>query len=97
MHRDRWEWGSLAFSSEGKDLQSRAKAGLIDVGEEISVRAAIRLLCRRSTVSGARHDSAARIGTVVDRKQLVTYLCTCRQWTSILLGSPLVGVKRFVP
>ena len=84
----------LSFKQSGKDLQRRAKAGLIDVGEEMSLGAAIRLLCGRRTVSGERHDSAARIGTGVDRKQLVTHLCTCRQWISILLRSPLVGVNR---
>ena len=85
------------MSKAGKDLQRRAEAGLIDAGEEMSLRAAIRLLCGRRTVSGGRHDSVARIGTGVDRKQLVTYLCTCRQWTSILLRSPLVGVNRSAP
>ena len=85
VHRARWELGALAVSSVGKDLQRQAEAGLMDVGEEMSLRAAIRLLCGRSTVSGGRHDSAARIGTGVDLKQLVTHLCTCRQWTSILL------------
>ena len=97
VHRARWESGALALSRVGKDLQRRAEAGLIEVGEEISRRAAIRLLCGRRTVSATRYDSAARIGTGVDRKQLVTYLCTCRQWTSILLRSPLVGVNRSAP
>ena len=82
------------MSRAGKDLQRRAEAGLIGVGEEMSLTAAIRLLCRRRTESGGRQDSAARIGTGVDRKQLVTHLCTCRQWTSILLRSYLVGVNR---
>ena len=94
VHRARWESGALVLSRVGKDLQRRAEVGLIDVGKEISLRAAIRLWCGRRIVSGGRHDSAARIGTGVDRKQLVTYLCTCRQWTSILLRSPLVGVNR---
>ena len=87
----------MALGRVGKHLQRRAEAGVIDVGEEMSLRAAIRLLCGRRTVSGGRHDSTARIGTGVDRKQLVTYLCTCRQWTSILSRSPLVGVNRSVP
>ena len=83
VHRARWESGALALSRVGIDLQRRAEARLIEVREEMSLRAAIRLLCGRRTVSGGRHDSAARIRTGVDRKQLVTHLCTCRQWTSI--------------
>ena len=79
VHRARLESGALVFSSVGKDLQRRAEAGLIDVWEEMSLRAAIRLLCGRSTVSGERHDSAVRIGTRVDQKQLVIHLCTCHQ------------------
>ena len=85
------------MSKAGKDLQRRAEAGLIDVGEKKRLRAAIYLLCGRRTESGGRHNTAARIGTGVDRKQLVTHLCTCRQWTSILLRSPLVGVYRSAP
>ena len=85
VHRARWESGALVLSSVGKDLQRHAEAGLIDVGEEMSLGAAIRLLCGRSTMSGGRHDTAARISTGVDRKQLETHLCTCSQWTSILL------------
>ena len=84
-HRARWESGALVLSSGGSDLNRRAEAGLIDLGEEMSLSAAIRLLCGRSTVSGGRHNSAARIGTGVDWKQLVTLLCSCRQWNSILL------------
>ena len=76
VHRAGWESGALALSRAGKDLLRRAKAGLMDVGEELSLRAAIRLLCGRSTVSGGSHDSVARIGTGVDRKQLVTHLST---------------------
>ena len=97
MHRAQGEWGALVLSREGKDLQRGAEAGLMDVGEEMSLRAGIRLLCGRRTVTGGRQDSAARIGTGVDRKQLVTHLCTCRQWISILLRSPLVGVNRSAP
>ena len=97
VHRAQCESGALVLSSAGTDLQRRAVAGLIDVGEEMSRRAAIHLLCGRSTMRGARHDCAARIGIGVDRKQLVTYLCTCRQWTSILLRSPLVGVTMSAP
>ena len=97
VYRARGESGALALSRVGKDLQRRAEAGFIDVREEISLRAAIRLLCGRRTARGGRHDSAARIGVAVDRKQLVTHLCTCRQWTSILLRSPLVGVNRSAP
>ena len=97
VHRAQWELDALVLSSAGKALQRRAEKGLIDVGDEMSLRAAIRLLCGRSTVSGGRHDSATRIGTGVDRKQLVTHLCTCRQSTSILLRSPLVGVNRLAP
>ena len=67
------------------------------VREEMSPRAAIHLLCGRRTLSGGRYDSAARIGMEVDRKQLVIHLCTCHQWTSILLSSPLVGVNRSAP
>ena len=74
VHKNRWESGALSFSSEGKDLQRRAEAGLMGVGEEMSLSAAIGLLCRRRTESGGRHDSAERIGTGVDRKQLVTHL-----------------------
>ena len=85
------------MSRVGKDLQRRAEVGLIDVWEEMSLRAAIRLLCGRRTVRGGRHDSAARIGTGVDRKQLVTQLCTCRQWTTILFRCPLVLVNRSAP
>ena len=44
VHRAWWESGALALSKVGKDLQRRAEAGLIDVGEEMSLRAAIRLL-----------------------------------------------------
>ena len=44
VYRARWESGPLALRSVGKDLQRRAEAGLIEVGEETSVRAAIRLL-----------------------------------------------------
>ena len=94
MHRAEWESGALVLSSVGKDLQRRAEAGLIDVSEEMSLRAAIRLLCGSSTVSSGRHYAAPRIGTGVDRKKLVTHLCTCLQWTSILLSRPLVGVNR---
>ena len=96
-HRARWESGPLALSRVAKDLQGGAEVGLIDVGEEMSLRAAIWILCGRRTASDGRHDSAARSGTAVDRKQLVTHLCTCRQWTSILLRSPLVGVNRSAP
>ena len=74
MHRVQWESGALALSNVGKDLQRRAEAGLMGVGEEMSLRAAILLLCRRSTVSGGRHESEPRIGTRVDQKQLVTHL-----------------------
>ena len=42
VHRARWELDALALSRAGKDLQRRA--GLRVVGEEISLRAAIRLL-----------------------------------------------------
>ena len=76
VHRGRWESGALAFSSEGKVLQRRAEAGLMEIGEKTSLSTAIRLLCRRRTESGGRHDSVERIGTGVDRKQLVTHLCT---------------------
>ena len=76
VHRGQWESGALAFSSGGNDLQRGAEAGLMEVGEETSLSAAIRLLCGRRTESGGRHDSAHRIGTGVDRKQLVTHLCT---------------------
>ena len=44
VHRARWESGALALSSVGKDLQRRAEAGLIEVGEETSPRAATCLL-----------------------------------------------------
>ena len=74
VHKDRWESSALAFNSEGKDLQRRAEAGLMEVGEETSPSAAIHLLCGRRTESGGRHDSAKRIGRGVDRKQLVTHL-----------------------
>ena len=94
VHRARWESGALALSRVEKDLRRGAEAGWIGVGEEMSLRAALCLLCGRRTVSGGRHDSAARIGTGVDQKQLVTHLCTCRQWTSIFLRSPWVGVNR---
>ena len=97
MHRARWESGALALSRVGKDLQRRAEGELIDVGEEMRLSAALRPLCGRRTVSGGRHDSAERIGTGVDRKQLVTHLCTCRQWISIILRSPLEGVNRSAP
>ena len=43
-HRAQCESGALALSSAGKDLQRRAEAGLMEVGEEMSLRAAIRLL-----------------------------------------------------
>ena len=76
VHKDRWESGARAFSNEGKDLQRRAEAGLMEVGEQTSLSAAIRLLCGRRNESGGRHDSAERIGPGVDRKQLVTHLCT---------------------
>ena len=72
VHRARWESSALALSSVGKGLQRRAEAGLMDVGEETSLRAAIRLLCGRKTENGGRHDSAARIGTGVDPKKFVT-------------------------
>ena len=45
VHRDRLKSGALAFSSGGGYLQRRAEAGLIEVGEETSLSAAIRLLC----------------------------------------------------
>ena len=73
--RDRWESGALAFNSQRKDLQRRAEAGLMEVGEETSLSAAIGLVCGRRPESGGRHDSAERIGTGVDQKQLVTHLC----------------------
>ena len=44
VHRARWESGALVLSSAGEDLQRRAEAELIDVGEELSLRATIRLL-----------------------------------------------------
>ena len=97
MHRARWESGALALSRDGKDLQRRAETGLMDVGEEMTPRAAMRLLGGRSTESGERHDSAARIRLGVGWEQLVTHLCTWRQWTSILLRRPLVGVNRSAP
>ena len=75
VHRARWESGALAPSSAGKVLQRRVEPGLMEVGEEPSLRAAIHLLGRRRTESGARHDSAARIGTGVHWKQLMTHLC----------------------
>ena len=75
-HKDRWESGALAFSSEGKDLQRRAEVVLMEVGVETSLTGAICLLCGRRTESGGRHDSAERIGMGVDWKQLVTHLCT---------------------
>ena len=76
VHKDRWESGAMAFNSEGKDLQRRTEAGLMEVGEETSLSAAFRLLCGRRTESGGRHDSAERIGKGVDRKQLVTHFWT---------------------
>ena len=97
VHRARWESGAMALSSARKELQRRAEAVLMEVGEETSLRAAIRLLGGRRTVSGGRHDSAARIGRAVDRKQLVTHLFTWRHWTSILSRRPLVGVNRSAP
>ena len=42
VHRARCESGVLALTRVGKDLQRQAEAGLIDVGEEMSLRAAIR-------------------------------------------------------
>ena len=42
MHRARWESGALAQSKEEKLLQSRAETGLMVVGDEISLRAAMR-------------------------------------------------------
>ena len=68
VHKDRWESGALAFSSEGEVLQRRAEAGLMGVGEEMSLSAAIHILCGRRTDSGGRHDSADRICTGVERK-----------------------------
>ena len=44
IQRARWESGALALSSVGKDLQRRAKAGLMVIGEALSLRAVIRLL-----------------------------------------------------
>ena len=44
VHRARWESGALAFRSARKDLQRRAEAGLMDVGQEMSLRVAIHLL-----------------------------------------------------
>ena len=41
LHKARWESGAIVLSSVGKDLERRAEAGLIDVGEEMSLRAAI--------------------------------------------------------
>ena len=76
VHRAGWESGGLALSREGTDLHRCAEAGLMVVGEEMSLRAAIRLLWERSTESGGRQNSVARIGVGVERKQLVTYLCT---------------------
>ena len=76
--------GRRAFSSAGKDLQRQAEAGLIEVGEETSLRAAIGLLCGRRTESRGRPDSAARMGIPVDRKQLLTHHCTGRQLTFTL-------------
>ena len=46
----------------------------MSIGEEMSLSAAIHLLCERTTESRVRHDSAERIGMGVDRKQLVTHL-----------------------
>ena len=63
----------------GKGPTEAGQGGVIDVRVQMSLKAAIRLLCGRSTVSGGRHDSAAKISRGVDRQQLVTYLCTCRQ------------------
>ena len=74
VHRARCESGALALGRAGKDRLRRAEAGLIAVGEEISLRVAIRLLCRRRTERGGRQYSAARIGIGVDGKQLVTHL-----------------------
>ena len=68
-----------------------------EVREEMSLRAAIHHLGGRRTESGGGQDSVARIGRGVDRKQLVTHLYTCRQWTSILLRRPLVSVNRSAP
>ena len=97
VHRARLESGALALSGAGKDLRRRAEAGSLDVGEEMSLSPTIHPFCERRTVSGGRHSSPARIGTAVDRKQLMTPLCNCRPWTSILLRYPLVGVNRSAP
>ena len=58
----------MASSRAGKDPLRKAEAVFINVGEEMSLKAAFRLLCGRRTESGGRQDSAARIGTMVDRK-----------------------------
>ena len=76
LHRGRWESGARSFSSEGIDLQRRAEAGLMEVGQERSLSPAIGLWCGKRTESGGRHDSADRIGLGVDLKQLVTHVCT---------------------
>ena len=84
VHRTGWKSGAQALSSVGKDRQRRAEAGLMEVGEDMSLRAAIRPLCGRRPKSGDRHDTAARISTGVVRKQSVTHLYTCRHWTKAL-------------
>ena len=61
------------------------------------LRAAIYLLCGKSTESGGRRDSVARICSRVKRKQFVTHLCTWRQGTSILSRRPLVGANKSAP
>ena len=50
----------------GTDLCSRAVAGLIFRGEEVSLRATTRWRCSISSRRGGRHDSIARMGIGVE-------------------------------
>ena len=54
--------GCLGLEQCGKGPAEADRGGLMDVGEETSLRAAIPIMCGRSIVNGRRHDSAERFG-----------------------------------
>ena len=79
------------------DLCSRAAAGLISGGEEVSLRAALRCRCSISRERGGRQASIASMGIGVEEKQLVTHLWTRLQKVSSLSCIFRRGEKRSEP
>ena len=82
---------------EGKSLGSLAAAGHSREGVHASAAPAILRLCLRTTGSGGRAASAAKMATGVVQKQFVAHLSDLFQKTSSLWVIAPLGTNRSAP